>query len=151
MIKVDSRLVRSCWEKIELAQYQQEYVAVFYHTLFQQHPHLRVLFPSDLKAQERKLLETLNQVINGLQYLEELKESLLELGRKHQDLNIDPALFEVVTGVSVVALKRVLDSNITQEELLAWEQAFRAVSAIMLQGYSGEQSRFGRQPIAIIK
>ena len=135
MNTINPELVESCWSKVKHNQGENTYSALFYESMFEQHPNIKSLFSSDGETQKIKLLNTLNLVINSIHHLEELKEPLLELGKLHKGINVDAPMYDIVIAHSVSALKVASNNTITPEEEEAWEQAFRAISDTMLEAY----------------
>lgn len=99
------------------------------------HPEVHSLFPADLSSQKRKLLNTLNDVINGIEYIEELSDELIKLGELHKDLNVEAKMFEPVIATIVTTANSATNFTLTTEELSAWEKAFRKVSNIMMEAF----------------
>jgi len=135
MNSLNPELVESCWLKVKNNQGEHAYSTIFYKSMFEQHPDIKSLFSPDIESQKIKLLSTLNLIINGIHHLEELKESLLELGKLHKEINIDAPMYDIVISNAVTALKGASNNTTTQEEEKAWEQAFRVISDMMLEAY----------------
>jgi nitric oxide dioxygenase len=133
MINTDA--VKDCWLKIKSAEGSDYFVSTFYRHLFEQHPEIQHLFPEDLGQQKTKLLSTLDNVINGIEYIDELESILIELGETHKSLGINKEMYEVFLIAVVKAAEESSDFRITKKELTAWEDAFREISNIMLKAY----------------
>lgn len=131
----DVELVKNCWLKIKSAKGSDYFVDNFYQSMFEQHPEVHAFFPEDLGTQKTKLLNTLNNIINGLEYIHELKGELAKLGKQHRDLGIKPDMFDDFITTVVAAANSSSDFTLTNKELTAWENAFRKVSNIMLEAY----------------
>lgn len=132
---INSDAVKDCWLKIKSAEGTDYFVTTFYCHLFEQHPEIQRLFPDDLGQQKAKLLNMLDSVINGIEYIDELESILIELGETHKGLGITKEMYEVFVIAAVKAAEKSSDFSITKEELAAWEDAFREVSNIMLKVY----------------
>ena len=135
MNTINPELVENCWSKVKHNQGEDAYSIIFYESMFEQNPNIKPLFSSDIETQRIKLLNTLNLVINSIRHLEELKESLLELGKLHKEIGVNASMYDIVISNAVTALKVASNNTTTQEEEKAWEQAFRAISDTMLEAY----------------
>ena len=134
-VKIDSASVKACWDKIKLAKGADLFVEKFYQLMFEHHPETRPLFPENLTEQKRTLLSTLDNVINGIEYIDELEKELLELGQHHKNIGIKKEMFNGFITTIVEAANSSSDYQLTKEELIAWENAFREISNIMLKAY----------------
>ena len=132
---VDHLLVKNCWSKIKLAKGADFFVNSFYQNMFEHHPEVHSFFPIDLSSQKTKLLNTLDNIINGIEYIDALKDELIKLGEQHINLGIQAEMYEYFISTIVATANLSSDSTLTDEELLAWENAFRKVSNIMLEAY----------------
>lgn len=127
--------IKSCWSKIKAAKGTDFFVDHFYQHMFEHHPDTQALFPVDLTQQKTTLLATLDNVINGFEYIEELEKELLSLGRHHKNLGIKKEMFDAFISTIVVTASFSSDSSLSEQELAAWEKAFRKISDTMLKAY----------------
>jgi len=134
-VELDSASVKACWDKIKSAKGADLFVDKFYQLMFEHHPETRSLFPENLMEQKRTLLSTLDNVINGIEYINELEEELIELGQHHKNIGIKQEMFNAFITTIVETANSSSDYRLTKEELIAWENAFREVSNIMLKAY----------------
>ena len=132
---IDSSSVKNCWSKIKSAKGADFFIDSFYQLMFEQHPDIHALFPKNIKEQKAKLLTTLDNVINGIDYINELKPTLTELGRYHKNIAITEEMYDVVISLIVETANISSNYKLTSEERNAWEGAFREISNIMLEGY----------------
>ena len=132
---IDSQLVKNCWLKIKSTSGADAFIDSFYQKLMEHHPEVYSLFPADLSSQKRKLLNTLNDVINGIEYIEELRDELIKLGELHKNLNVEEKMFEPVIATIVTTANSATNFTLTTEELSAWENAFRMISNIMKEAF----------------
>lgn len=132
---LDSASVKSCWNKIKSTKGADLFVDEFYQLMFEHHPETSSLFPENLVEQKRTLLATLDNVINGIEYINELEEALIELGRRHKNIGIKEEMFDDFITTIVEAANSSSDYKLTNKELVAWENAFREISNIMLKAY----------------
>lgn len=134
-VELDSASVKACWDKIKSAKGSDLFVDKFYQLMFEHHPETRSLFPENLIEQKRTLLSTLDNVINGIEYINELEKELIELGQHHKNIGIKQEMFNAFITTIVETANSSSDYRLTNEELIAWENAFREVSNIMLKAY----------------
>jgi len=127
--------IKSCWSKIKNTKGTDFFIEYFYLHMFEHHPETQALFPDDLKRQKTTLLSTLDNVINGVEYIDEIEEELLKLGKHHKNLGIKEEMFNDFISTIVVAANLSSDFSLNDEELAAWENAFRKISNIMLKAY----------------
>ena len=106
----------------------------FYSRLFQKHPGLRGMFPSDMAAQKRKLMDSLRMVIEGLRAPTLVRARLEELGRGHVKYGVKPEHYPLVCEMIVATLAEQPGGNWTAELLQDWSNAMRLISEIMLDG-----------------
>ena len=132
---VDAQQVKICWSKIKSAKGADFFVDNFYQHMFDHHPEVHSFFPTDLTEQKTKLLNTLNNIINGIEYIDELKDELLQLGQLHRGPSIDPDMFKHFIASIVATADLSSDHTLTNEELETWKNAFQQVSDIMLEAY----------------
>ena len=132
---INAEAVKECWLKIKSAEGTDYFVTAFYHYLFDQHPDIHRLFPEDLSQQKTKLLNMLDNVINGIEYIDELESIFIELGETHKGYGINKEMYDVFLIAVVKAAEKSSDFRLTDKELAAWEDAFREISNIMLRAY----------------
>lgn len=132
---INADAVKDCWLKIKSAEGTDYFVTTFFRHLFERHPDIQRLFPSDLGQQKTKLLNMLDNVINGIEYINELESALIELGETHKGYGINKEMYDVFLIAVVKSAEESSYFSITKEELAAWEDAFREISNIMLRAY----------------
>ena len=131
----DIESIKSCWSKIKTTKGTDFFVDHFYQHMFEHHPDTQALFPCDLTQQKTLLLSTLDNVINGVEYIEELGEELLKLGKHHKNLGIKKEMYNDFISTIVIAANYSSDYSLNEKELTAWEYAFRKISDVMLKAY----------------
>lgn len=135
MNSVENQKVKDCWKKIKNTQGTDVFVDKFYQSLFENYPEVRSLFPDNLKKQKAILLSTLDNVINGINYIESLEKDLKTLGEHHKKIGIKKEQFSAFILTIVEAANFTTDNTLSSEEISAWEKAFHEISNIMLQAY----------------
>lgn len=132
---IDSDCVKSCWLKIRSSKGADFFVSDFYKLLFEKHPEIQQLFPEDLGQLKSKLLNMLDNVINGIDYIDELENVLIELGEQHKGTGIKEEMFDIFLSAVVDAAINSSSYSLTDKEINAWRNAFREISNIMLKAY----------------
>lgn len=104
----------------------------FYDRLFAAAPQVRSLFPTDMRAQKKKLIGTLSWVIDNLEHGDALKTALRDLGRRHDGYGAQPQDYPVVADAMLAAMAEVCGSNWSQEIEADWRTALERMSDTML-------------------
>ena len=112
-----------------------EFVASFYDNLFTANPEAKPLFDTtDMKAQKKKLLNSLVLVVENLREPEVLDSSLRGLGARHVKYGALPEHYPLVGGALLTTFEQYLGKEWTPEVKQAWVDAYGAISEIMLDG-----------------
>lgn len=119
---------------VELAASGDVLIERFYSQLFETYPAVRPLFPSDMTAQRRKLLESLRLVIENVRRPEIVRTTLAELGRRHIGYGVKPEHYPVVVDCLLTAMKEVAGERWTADLAADWRTALELVSHFMLAG-----------------
>jgi nitric oxide dioxygenase len=113
----------------------EAFVTAFYERLFTRFPQTRAFFAStDMKEQRKHLLGALALVIQHLRKPEVLTSALQGLGRRHVTYGIGAEHYPLVGTVLLETFADFLGERWTPAYQDAWEQAYEAVSKIMLEG-----------------
>jgi len=122
-------------ESYELVRESPTAIAMlFYGRLFNLEPSLRNLFKNDLRVQARKLVDTLEQVVNCIDHLEEMRPRLRELGRVHVTYGVQPENYRTVTTALLWAFGQALQGDFDAECRAAWTVALEEICREMLAG-----------------
>lgn len=132
---IDSNSVKNCWLKIKSAKGIDFFVDNFYQLMFEHHPEIHALFSENINEQKTKLLTTLDNVINGIDYINELEPTLIELGLYHKNIHITAEMYDDFVSIIVETANNSSDCRLTNKELTDWENAFREISDVMLKAY----------------
>lgn len=135
MNDIDNESLKNCWTKIKSAKGVDFFIDHFYQLLFEHHPEIRPLFPENSKKQKSSLLTMLDNVINGIEYIDELEKELMDLGKHHKNIGIKKEMFDAFITTIVEAANSSSDYKLTNKELIAWESAFREISNTILKAY----------------
>ena len=124
------RFVRETWEQV--TPIADTAATLFYDRLFAIDPDLRDLFrETDMAAQRDKLVATLANVVQNLDYLEILVPTIEDLGRRHVGYGVTDAHYDSVGAALLWTLARGLGDSWTPEAEAAWTEAYGTISGIM--------------------
>lgn len=118
----------------QIAEQQKNFATHFYNQLFALKPTLRLLFPSDLTEQKKKLMITLGVAIKTLNQPEKLIPVLEELGRKHALYGVRDEHYETVGAAILQTLNFALGDEFTEESENAWTEMYGFVATTMKRG-----------------
>lgn len=104
----------------------------FYGRLFTLAPELRPLFKHDLRAQGRKLFQTLAAVVDGLDRLDEIMPVARALALRHVDYGAKPYHYRLVGAALLDTLRGALGPRFDPATEDAWEDAYTLLSDAML-------------------
>ncbi|GET40551.1 pentapeptide repeat-containing protein [Microseira wollei] len=131
--KLPVELIQSSFEKIKPRG--DEFAASFYENLFTAHPEVKPLFAStDMEKQQKKLLNSLVLVVEGLRNPEALGEVLKALGARQVGYGVIPKSYGPVGAALLSTLEQYLEQDWTSEVKQAWVAAYRAITTEMLKG-----------------
>ena len=112
-----------------------DFAASFYEKLFTTHPELKPLFATtDMAKQQKKLISALVLVVENLRSPEALEPVLKALGGRHIGYGVIPKYYGPVGEALLSAFEQSLQQDWTPEVKLAWTNAYRAITALMLKG-----------------
>ncbi|HIK10427.1 MAG TPA: pentapeptide repeat-containing protein, partial [Oscillatoriaceae cyanobacterium M33_DOE_052] len=99
------------------------------------HPELRPLFAgTEMPKQQKKLLNSLVLVVEGLRNPEALAQVLQALGARHVGYGTTAKHYGPVGQALLATFEQYLGENWTPEVKKAWTNAYRAITAQMLKG-----------------
>ena len=109
---------------------------LFYDRLFETAPHLRTMFPADMRDQKRKLFVMLATAVQGLGALDRLVPQVKALGARHTGYGVTAQHYTLVGAALIWTLERGLGQAFTLEVELAWRRVYGLLAATMLAGAS---------------
>jgi hemoglobin-like flavoprotein len=131
---LDVQLLRSSFN-LALAR-QPDLTHVFYDQLFYRYPAARPLFVrADMAVQEQMLGEALVAVLDHLENVPWLQSTLVELGAKHAGYGVTREMYDWVGDTLIAALAKANGEQWTPAHAAGWQEAYRAIVALMLAGY----------------
>jgi hemoglobin-like flavoprotein len=104
----------------------------FYSKLFFEKPALRKMFPVEMDAQYRKLLDMLNMIVMRLDRLDELTEEIVAMAKRHEGYGVRPEHFAPVGEALIWTLKTGLGHEWNEELKDAWLKCYRVLSNAMI-------------------
>lgn len=132
-IPVDAETVRVLEESFALlAPNAGALTNAFYTRLFELHPPLRRMFSADIAVQEKKLVETLVAVIDGLKSPATLREKLRSLGQLHADRGVKNEQYAIVTTLLLDCMRQAAGAAWTPVYHREWERALIQISEVMI-------------------
>ncbi|MCC3528435.1 MAG: pentapeptide repeat-containing protein [Microcoleus sp. PH2017_22_RUC_O_B] len=126
-------VLESSFEKIKPRA--DELVASFYKNLFIAHAEFKPLFANfDLEKQQKKLINALVLVVENLRSPEALVPVLNALGGRQIGYGVIPKYYGPVGDALLMAFEQHLQEDWTPEVKLAWTDAYRAITGLILKG-----------------
>src|SRR5437868_4616429 len=111
---------------------QKEAVGLmFYERLFTIAPEVKPLFKGDLKAQSRKLMDTLALAIGMLRDMPMLVTTLEGLAKRHVNYGVKDEHYAKVGEALIWTLEKGLGTAFTADAKAAWTTLYGAVSDVM--------------------
>jgi hemoglobin-like flavoprotein len=107
---------------------------LFYGRLFDLDPSLRRLFKIDMKEQSKKLVATLDALVQGIDDWEKIVPVLRELGQRHVGYGVKEKHYDTVCSALVWAFGQALQPGFDDEVRAAWTAVIRAVNEQMKIG-----------------
>jgi hemoglobin-like flavoprotein len=129
---LNAKLLRAHFET--LRPRGDELVKTFYEVLFEGRPEVRAMFKTEMGAQRKKFLETLELIVQNLETPDALLSQMLILGNSHVDYGVKTEHYPIVGAALVEALRRASGPSWTAELDQAWRDAYAVLAQIMKKG-----------------
>lgn len=104
----------------------------FYGRLFNLAPDTRALFKGDMRAQGRKLFQTLAAVVDSLDMLDQIAPMARDLAIRHVGYGVQPRHYRLVEAALMDTLRGALGNAFDRDTEEAWETAYAILSDVML-------------------
>jgi hemoglobin-like flavoprotein len=104
---------------------------VFYSKLFLENPELRKMFPRQMEAQYRKLLDMLSTIVARLER-DELSEDIAAMAWRHEGYGVKPEHYNMVGKALLWTLQKGLGDEWTREVQSAWINCYSILSGTMI-------------------
>ena len=124
------KLVQDSFAKV--APISETAAVLFYDRLFEIAPSVRVMFPTDMTEQRRKLMATLAVVVNGLGNLESVLPAASALAVRHVSYGVKAEHYPVVGAALLWTLEKGLGEAWTPDVAEAWTAAYGTLSGFMI-------------------
>lgn len=106
----------------------------FLTLLFARDPKARVLFPEYVLVDKRLLVISLRYLMKHLQSPEQLRASLLELGRQHAEMGAGPEHYPVVRDTLLEVMAEAAGDEWTDAISADWKAALDCTAAVLVEG-----------------
>jgi hemoglobin-like flavoprotein len=114
-----------------IAPIAEDAMALFYRRLFELDPALRRMFPADMAAQHRKLVQMLTAAVKGLDHLDRLVPVVQDLGRRHAGYGVTETHYETVGAALLWTLDKGLGEAFTPDMKDAWATVYGLLASVM--------------------
>lgn len=104
----------------------------FYARLFALAPHLRPMFPNDLRAQAEKLTAALDVVVRNFEDPAANAAVLASLGRRHAGYGVKPEHYTLVVDLLVESMRELGGAAMDEARLQEWHRALQLISQQMI-------------------
>ena len=128
----DVALVRTSFAQV--MPIQATAADLFYNHLFTIAPELRVLFPSDLAPQKRKLMQMIATAVAGLDELHRLVPAVKALGARHAGYGVTMSHYAIFGEALLWALGEGLGERFTLNIRSAWIKVYGILAMMMEAG-----------------
>jgi hemoglobin-like flavoprotein len=133
MLPEEKVLVVTSWMKV--VPVARDTSRRFYARLFEMDPTTRSLFDgSNLEEQQRKLIQAITTVVQGLDRLECIAPTLADLGQRHKQYGVADRHYDSVGEALLWTLGHGLGSEWTPQVAAAWAAAYSMISELMRAG-----------------
>jgi hemoglobin-like flavoprotein len=122
-------LIRYSWERILR---RPDGMLGFYERLFEAAPETRRMFGTDITKQSEKLAYTISFVVENLERMDTIRESIEDLGRVHNRLQVKAEHYELVTRVLVETIAETMGEDYSDDIGRAWTTALQAIGKVMM-------------------
>jgi nitric oxide dioxygenase len=124
-------LVKSSWSYA--ASDPEEAGMLFYGKLFEIDPSLRHMFGQNMEGQAKKLIQMVTFIIARLQTLDDLREELASLGRRHVHYGTRPEHYKTVGQALLWTLSELLEDRWDAPTQEAWTEVYNLLSGAMIE------------------
>lgn len=106
---------------------------LFYGRLFRVRPDLRALFGEDMRLQGRKLTDTINFVVDNIDYPETLQEPVRALGERHLGYGASADDYNDVGSALIWTFGQLLGAGFSDAMRDAWLKVYTDLAQEMTQ------------------
>lgn len=132
-VPLDTALVSRLRATYEVVRVHELRLAeTFYAKLFEAAPHLRPMFPGDLRAQSAKLTAALDVVVRNFEDPAANVSLLSDLGRRHAGYGVQPEHYAIVVDLLIASMRELGGKTVSEAQLQEWRWALRLLSQQMI-------------------
>jgi len=121
-------------ETVPLVHEDTAMVTRLYALLFERHPELRPMFPSDMSAQVHRFTAEIEALALAMPDLHEVEARASALGSRHVRYGVRSMHFPAVRDALLDVLGERLGDRFTPEHRQAWARAYNLLAEIMMDG-----------------
>jgi hemoglobin-like flavoprotein len=123
-------MVKESWNKVTpLGSAAGE---LFYSNLFVSAPHLKKLFPADVKPQSEKLVSMISYIVLKLDKADELIPEVKKLAARHNNYGVKEEHYHMVGGALLMTLQQAFAEKWTEELRQSWIAAYALLANTMI-------------------
>lgn len=122
-------LVRSTWTQV--VPIKGKAAELFYNKLFELDPSVKPMFKDDITEQGKKLMMSINTVVNALDRLEPMVPILQDMGKRHKGYGVQDHHYATVGVALLWTLETGLGPAFTPEVKGAWTEAYTLIATTM--------------------
>jgi nitric oxide dioxygenase len=134
----EQRRILESWAR--LGPLADLFALTLYRRLFETAPHLRNLFHTDIGTQSRRVFEAFTGAVDSLGDWGRIRPILSTMGRRHAYAGVVAGDFEFLRRALHRTLEDLLGPAYPDEDRIAWDRFFRAVSEEMVSGLRSVES-----------
>jgi DNA-binding winged helix-turn-helix (wHTH) protein/hemoglobin-like flavoprotein len=132
-LDVDATTVRESFELI--IERSPSMTRRFYEILFERYPPAQRLFHRNAaRVQERMLHDALSAVLDHLEDVPWLHDTLFSLGARHVDYSVTDDMYDWIGESLIATLAEIAGPDWNRKVEAAWGRAFRGIVKVMLEG-----------------
>ncbi len=115
----------------------------FYETFFEVAPEARKYFShKDFSKLGKKFDFTMDFIVSNCHQLDEIRESIEDLGRIHIKLDIESKFYSKFNDSLLQLVNRILGTSHSKEIETAWSKALDHISVVMQNAPDKKQNKF---------
>lgn len=121
--------VRTTWAQV--VPIKEKAAELFYGKLFELDPTVKPMFKNDMTEQGKKLMMSINTVVNSLDRLEPMVPILQDMGRRHKGYGVQDRHYDTVGAALLWTLETGLGPAFTPSVKTAWTEAYTVIATVM--------------------
>jgi hemoglobin-like flavoprotein len=132
-VPLDTALVARLRASYDVVRVQELRLAeTFYAKLFALAPHLRPMFPADLRAQAEKLTAALDVVVRNFEDPAANTAVLAGLGRRHAGYGVQSEHYTLVVDLLVESMRELGGAALDEARVQEWHRALQLIARQMV-------------------